>query len=264
MIRSTHNPGKGIQIKTKEEIDLMRQAGRLVAEMFEILQIHIQPGSKLIELDKLAADFIQKNGGQPIYKGYRLYPSQVPFPGVITASVNEQICHGFPNGRILKDGDIVGIDLGLSYQGWCGDSCVTFPVGKIISQVQNLLDVTRESLFIGIQAAQPGNHLSDIGAAIQGYVERHGFSVVRDWGGHGLGRDLHEDPHVPHIGPGGRGPRLRPGMTIAIEPMVNVGRPDYKILDDQWTVVTADGSLSAQYEHSIAITEEGPIILSML
>jgi len=264
MMRKTRQPGAGIELKTPQEIALMRQAGRLVAEIFEMLKDAIRPGVKLSALDGMAEEYIHQKGGTQIYKGYQLYPEQRPFPGVITASVNEQICHGFPNGRVLKEGDIVGIDLGLSYQGWCSDSCVTYAVGKISPQAQELLDVARESLNVGIQAAQPGNHLSDIGAAIQFYVERRGFSVGRDWGGHGLGRSLHEDPHVPHVGPGGRGPRLRPGMTLAIEPMVNAGKPDYKLLNDQWTVVTADGSLSAQYEHSIAITEAGPVILSTL
>jgi methionyl aminopeptidase len=264
MLHKVTDPHQGIEIKTKEDIALMRAAGRLVAEVFELLGKAIQPGIRLNELDRLAGEYIEKKGAEHLYKGYRLYPNQVPFPGVITASVNEQICHGFPNGRVLKEGDIVGIDIGLRYQGWCGDSCITYAVGKISRRAQDLMDVARESLYIGIQAAQPGRHLTDIGAAIQGYAERHGFSVVRDWGGHGLGRTLHEDPHVPHVGPGGKGPRLRPGMTLAIEPMINAGKPDYKVLDDQWTVVTADGSLSAQFEHTIAVTEDGPIILSTL
>jgi methionyl aminopeptidase len=263
MFRKRREQALGIELKTKEDIAQLRIAGRLVAEAFDILGEAIHPGVKLSELDKLAADFIEKNNAQAIYKGYRLYPDQPPFPGVITASVNDQICHGLPNGRVLKEGDIVGIDIGLSYQGWCGDACITYPVGNITSAVQRLLDITKESLNMGIRAAQPGNHLSDIGAAIQNFAERQGYSVVRDWGGHGVGRNLHEAPHVPHIGPGGRGPRLRAGMVIAIEPMINIGRPDYKLLDDHWTVVTADGSLSAQYEHTIAITEEGPVILSV-
>jgi methionyl aminopeptidase len=264
MLHKVNRPHQGIEIKTKEDIEFMRAAGRLVAEVFELLGEAIHPGVRLNELDRLAADYIQKKGAEHLYKGYRLYPAQAPFPGVITASVNEQICHGLPTGRVLKEGDIVGIDIGLRYKGWCGDSCNTYPVGNISRQAQDLIDVARESLYIGIQAAQAGHHLTDIGAAIQGFVEKHGFSVVRDWGGHGLGRTLHEDPHVPHVGPGGKGPRLRPGMTIAIEPMINAGRPDYRVLDDQWTVVTADGSLSAQFEHSIAITEDGPMILSTL
>lgn len=253
----------GIELKTKEEIALMREAGRLVARTFQELEKAVQPGVKLSELDQIAAEFIEKNGAKQIYKGYRLTPHHTPFPGVITTAVNDVICHGIPDGRVLKEGDIVGIDIGLSLNGWCGDSCVTYAVGKISPLAQKLMKVAKEALYVGIQAALPNRRVSDIGAAIEAYVKRQGFSVVREWGGHGLGRTLHEEPSVPHWGPGGRGIRLRPGMTIAIEPMVNVGKPDSLVLDDGWTVVTADGSLSAQFEHSIAITEKGPEILTL-
>ena len=254
----------GIEIKTKEEIALMREAGRLVAETFKELEKAVQPGVKLSELDQLAAAFIQQRGAQQIYKGYKLSPRHTPFPGVITTSVNEQICHGFPNERKLKEGDILGIDIGLSLSGWCGDACVTYPIGKVSPLAQRLIDVARDALYVGIRSVQPKKRLSDIGAAIQAFVERNGFNVVRDWGGHGLGRTLHEDPPVPHWGPAGRGPRLRPGIVLAIEPMVNSGKADYIVLADGWTVATADGSLSAQFEHTIVITENGAEILTML
>ncbi|MDW8392474.1 MAG: type I methionyl aminopeptidase, partial [Oscillochloridaceae bacterium] len=191
-------------------------------------------------------------------------PSHPPFPGVICASVNHEICHGLPNGRVLKEGDIVGIDIGLKYNGYCGDACVTFAVGRISPRAQRLLDVAQECLRRGIAAAQPGRYVSDIGAVIQLYAESQGYSVVREWGGHGIGRNLHEAPSVPHVGPGGQGPRLRPGMVFTIEPMINEGVPDWTLLKDGWTVVTNDGKLSAQFEHTVAITEDGPIILSQL
>jgi len=243
----------------------MREAGRLVAQCFDLLQHNIRPGVTLRELDQKVAALIEARGAQPLYKGYRGNPpNHPPFPGVICASVNHEICHGLPNGRVLKEGDIVGIDIGLKYNGYCGDACVTFAVGQISPRAQRLLDVTQECLRRGIAAAQAGRYVSDIGAAIQLYAESQGYSVVREWGGHGLGRDLHEAPSVPHVGPGGQGPRLRPGMVFTIEPMINEGGPDWTLLKDGWTVVTNDGKLSAQFEHTVAITEDGPLILSQL
>lgn len=254
-----------IKLKRPKQIEAMREANRLVAETFVQLEKEIRPGARLSDLDKLAEDFLRSRGAQPLYKGYRGNPpSHPPFPGVICASVNHEICHGLPDQRILRSGDIVGIDIGLVLNGWCGDACVTFPVGAISSEAQRLLVVAKECLRLGIEAAQPGQRLSNIGAAIQSYAESQGYSVVREWGGHGVGRNLHEEPSVSHIGPPGRGPLLRPGMVFTIEPMINAGGHAWHILDDGWTVVTLDNSLSAQFEHTIAITKDGPLILSQL
>ena len=256
---------ESIQLKSPREIAAMRESGRLVAEAFAMLQEAVVPGVTLRELDKMVADFLKRRGAQPLYKGYRGNPpAHPPFPGVICASVNEQVCHGIPDKRALRAGDIVGIDIGLKYNGFCGDACETFPVGSISPEAQRLLTVAQACRQRGIEAAQAGRHLSDIGAAIQVHAEANGYSVVNDWGGHGIGRSLHEPPSVPHNGPGGHGPRLRPGMTFTIEPMINGGGPDWKLLKDGWTVVTADGALSAQFEHTIVITEHGPEILSKL
>jgi len=253
-----------IQLKNQKEIAALREAGRLVAQAFAQLEAAIRPGVKLRDLDSLTADFLLRRGAKPLYQGYRgRPPTRPPFPGVICASINDEVCHGLPNGRALRDGDIVGIDIGLSLNGYCGDACVTYRVGRIKPEAQKLLDVTQECLRRGIEAAQPGRRLTDIGAAIQDYAESMGFSVVREWGGHGLGRSLHEDPSVPHIGPAGKGPKLRPGMVFTIEPMINAGQAEWKLLDDGWTVVTTDGKLSAQFEHTIAITDHGPEILSL-
>ena len=254
-----------IHLKRPGDIEAMRAAGRIVAESFAMLGDAVRPGVSLRQLDRGVTEFLRQKGAQPLYKGYRGRPANhPPFPGVICASVNDQICHGVPDGRVLREGDIVGVDIGLKYKGWCGDACVTYAVGKINPDAQRLLDVTQECLRRGIEAAQVGRHTGDIGAAIQAYAESQGCSVVREWGGHGLGRTLHEDPSVPHLGPGGHGPRLRPGMVFTIEPMINAGGPDWNLLPDGWTVVTADGALSAQFEHTVAITAKGPDILSSL
>ncbi len=258
-------PAPSITLKRPADIAAMREAGRLVAQCFDLLQHAIAPGVRLMDLDRQVAALIKERGAQPLYKGYRGNPpSHPPFPGVICASVNDEICHGLPDQRALREGDIVGIDIGLKYKGYCGDACVTFPVGAISAEAQKLLAVAQECLRRGIAAAQVGRHLSDIGGVIQAYAESQGFSVVREWGGHGIGRNLHEPPSVPHTGPAGQGPRLRPGMVFTIEPMINAGGPDWTLLKDGWTVVTSDRSLSAQFEHTIAITEKGPVILSEL
>ncbi len=254
-----------IQLKSPREIVAMRESGRLVAEAFAMLRETIRPGVSLRELDKLVADFLKRRGAQTLYKGYRGNPpAHPPFPGVICASVNQEVCHGLPDKRVLREGDIVGIDIGLKYNGFCGDACETYPVGNIQPEAQRLLTIAQECRERGIAAAQVGTHLSDIGAAIQTHAEANGYSVVLDWGGHGIGRNLHEPPSVPHTGPGGHGPRLRPGMVFTVEPMINAGGADWKLLRDGWTVVTADGALSAQFEHTIAITEHGPEILSQM
>jgi methionyl aminopeptidase len=256
---------EAIQLKSPREIAAMRESGRLVAEAFAMLGEAVQPGVTLRELDKTVAEFLRQRGAQPLYKGYRGNPpSHPPFPGVICASVNEQVCHGIPGKRILREGDIVGIDIGLKYNGFCGDACETYAVGKIAPEAQRLLKVAQECREVGIAAALAGRHLSDIGAAIEAHAAAHGYSIVADWGGHGIGRSLHEPPSVPHNGPGGHGPRLRPGMVFTIEPMVNGGTSEWKLLKDGWTVVTADGALSAQFEHTIVITADGPEILSKL
>ncbi len=253
------------QIKSASDIAALRAAGQLVAATFARIADAIRPGVSLAELDQLASRYLQSRGAQPLYKGYRgKPPTHPPFPGVICASVNREICHGIPDGRVLADGDIVAIDIGLKYKGFCGDACVTYPVGALTPRAGRLLKVTQECLRLGMAAAQPGRRLTDIGAAIQAHAEANGFNVVREWGGHGIGRNLHEDLSVPHVGPAGQGPVLRPGMVFTIEPMINAGRREWKLLDDGWTVVTADGSLSAQFEHTIVITADGPQILSAL
>ncbi|RMH00703.1 MAG: type I methionyl aminopeptidase [Chloroflexi bacterium] len=254
-----------MRLKGPKALARMRVAGRLVAECFALLEENIKPGVTLRELDQLVESYIEKQGAQPLYKGYRgSSVDHPPFPGVICASVNHEICHGIPDGRVLKEGDVVGIDIGLRYKGFCGDACVTFPVGNVSPQVERLLAIGQEALRVGIEAAQPGNYLNDIGRAIHDYADSQGVSVVREWGGHGIGRALHESPSVSHVRQPQPGPRLRPGMTFTIEPMINAGRPEWILLNDGWTVITADGSLSVQFEHTIAITPNGPEILTRL
>jgi methionyl aminopeptidase len=254
-----------IPLKRPRAIAKMREAGRIVAECFDILDQHIKPGVKLSDLDNLVEEHLRKCGAQPLYKGYRgRPPTHPPFPGVICASINEEVCHGLPNGRTLKEGDIIGIDIGLRYRSYCGDACVTFGVGNISAEAQRLLEITQECLRVGIAAAKFGNHLNDIGMDIHNYADTQNVSVVREWGGHGVGKSLHEAPSVSHVRSPGRGPKLRPGMVFTIEPMINLGTHEWNLLDDGWTVVTADGALSAQFEHTIAITNNGPEILTKL
>lgn len=250
--------------KTTGEIQKMRQAGRLVALTFEALEKYIRPGTKLSELDQIAEDFILSKGAQTLYKGYNGGdPHLPPFPGVICASVNEMICHGIPSNRELKEGDIIGVDIGLRYQGYCGDACVTYPVGTISLEAQKLLNITRKCLDLGIAAAGPNRNLGEIGKAIEDYADSQNVRVVREYGGHGIGRYLHEAPSVSHIRMPGKGMKLQPGLVFTIEPMINLGAAQTKVLADRWTVVTADGSLSAQYEHTIAILPNGVEILSV-
>ena len=252
-----------IPLKRPRAIARMREAGQIVAECFEILGEHIEPGVALNELDRLIEEHLAKRGASPLYKGYRgRPPTHPPFPGVICASINNEICHGLPDERVLHEGDIIGIDIGLRYRGWCGDACVTYGVGNISPEAQRLLDVAEECLRIGIEAAQNGNHLNDIGMDIENYADTQNVSVVREWGGHGVGKSLHEGPSVSHVRNSGRGPKLKPGMVFTIEPMINTGGHEWELLDDGWTVVTIDGSLSAQFEHTIAITQNGPKILT--
>jgi len=236
----------------------MREAGRIVAQTLEVLRTAIEPGITTAELDALAEKFIRSQGARPAFKG--LYG----FPASICASVNEQVVHGIPGLRSLEKGDIISIDIGTEIKGYYGDAAYTFAVGDIAAQAARLLAVTEEALYRGIAAARPGNRLSDISHAVQTLVESNGFSVVREYVGHGIGRSMHEEPQLPNFGPPGRGPRLRAGMTLAIEPMVNAGAADVVTMADAWTVVTRDRRLSAHFEHTVAITDSGPEILTKL
>lgn len=247
-----------IVVKSAGELEKMRRAGRLVAEVLALLSERTVPGVTTRELDRLAEEQCRQWHAKPAFKGYG------GFPYTICASPNERIVHGFPNDQPLQEGDILSVDFGLIIDGFYGDSAVTIPVGEIAPQTRKLLDVTRDALHEGIACARVGGYLSDISHAVQQRVERDGFSVVREFVGHGIGRQLHEDPQIPNYGPAGRGPKLKAGMTFAIEPMVNVGQPGVKILDDGWTAVTVDGKLSAHFEHSIALTDNGPEILTRL
>jgi methionyl aminopeptidase len=259
-----------ILLKSPNEIEKLRAAGRLVAEAYEELRPHVKPGVSTGELDSIAEKFIRGHGALPIYKGYGALSNRgrlvrPAFPATICVAINDVICHGIPSThQILKDGDIIGIDIGVIYHGWVGDSCVTFAVGAEDEKTARLLAAARRSLELGIAAAQPGARVGDIGAAIQRYAEGEGYGVVREYGGHGVGRSLHEDPFVAHVGKAGVGPEIRPGMVFTIEPMLNEGAPDTQLASDGWTVSTADGKRSAQFEHTLAITENGPEILTTL
>lgn len=247
-----------IIIKNNDEISLMRKAGRIVGETLLLLEKEVKPGITTADLDRIAEEFITKHGAKPSFKG--LYG----FPSSLCISVNEQVIHGFPSAYVLKEGDIVSIDCGAFYNGFHGDAARTFPVGNISIDAQKLIDITRESFFQGISFAKEGNKLTDISNGIQSYVEAAGFSVVRDFVGHGIGRKVHEEPNVPNFGKAGRGPKLLNGMVLAIEPMVNAGTHKVKTLKDGWTVVTADTSLSAHYENTVAILSDGPEILTLI
>ena len=236
----------------------MRKSNALVAVILEELAKKIRPGVKTIELDRLSEQMALKRGARPAFKGYRGYPYS------LCTSVNSEVVHGMPSERELMEGDIVSLDFGVLHDGYYGDAAVTVPVGEISPAARRLLRVTEEALYRGISEARAGNRIGDISAAIQGHVEAAGFSVVRDLVGHGIGKNLHEDPQVPNYGSSGRGIELKPGMVFAIEPMVNEGTYRVDILRDGWTVVTADGKLSAHFEHSVAITENGPVILSRI
>ena len=244
--------------KTPREIDIMREAGKIVALTHQELKKHIAPGITTKELDQIAEKTILKYGAMPSFKGYN------GFPGSICASVNEELVHGIPGKRKLQEGDIISIDIGAKYNGYHGDSAWTYPVGNISESVQKLLDVTEKSLYLGLEQVKPGERLSNISHAVQTHAEENGFSIVREYVGHGIGQDLHEDPQIPHYGPPNRGPRLKPGMVICVEPMVNQGRRYVKTLSDDWTVVTVDGKWCAHFEHTIALTEAGYEILTTL
>jgi len=241
-----------IILKTSVEIEIMARASRVVAETLAMLRREVRPGITTDELDRLAEQFIRSHGGTPAFKGYRNYPK------TLCASINDQVVHGIPSKRALKEGDIIGLDLGAIVEGFYGDSAVTVAVGKVSPRIAELLKVTEASLFAGIAQAVVGNRLSDISHAVQQHAEAAGFSVVTDFVGHGIGRQLHEEPQVPNYGKPGQGPRLQEGMVLAIEPMINMGKSGVRVLDDRWTAVTTDGSLSAHFEHTIAIQASGP------
>ena len=246
-----------VYLRDRQEIDAIRAAARLVAQTLEMLGREVRPGVTTAELDRLAEQFIRDHGGRPAFKGYR------GFPASICPSVNEEVVHAIPGPRALREGDLIGIDVGVEKEGYFGDAAFTFAVGDVSTDAQLLLQVTSEALMQGIAQAKAGNRVGDISHAIQTYAERHGFSVVRALVGHGIGREMHEEPQVPNFGPPDRGPRLMAGQVLAIEPMVNVGTPEVVTKDDGWTVVTRDGSLSAHFEHTVAVGLEGPEILSV-
>jgi methionyl aminopeptidase len=246
-----------IYLKTAKELEKMKVAGQITAKILAELGKEVAPGVSTLELDKLAEKKCKEYGVKPAFKGYLGYPNS------LCVSINSEVVHGIPSSkRVLKEGDIIGMDFGTIYEGFYGDTAITFPVGKITSNAQALLDVTLGSLKEGIAQAIVGNRLFDISHAIQNFVEKKGYSVVREFVGHGIGRSLHEEPQVPNFGPKGKGIPLKEGMVLAIEPMINEGSHSVRVLDDGWTAVTVDGSLSAHFEHTVAITSEGPVILT--
>jgi methionyl aminopeptidase len=251
---------QNVVIKSSAELALMREAGRVNALALAAVKEMIRPGVTTADLDAAAAEVIQKHGGKPVFKGY---PGPYPYPATICASINEELVHGIPGKRKLKAGDILSVDCGTLLDGFVGDAAFTAGVGEISALAQKLLDVTEKSLYIGIEQMRSGNRTGDISSAIQRYVESQGFHVTREYTGHGVGRKMHEGPQVPNYGTAGRGPQLRSGMTIALEPMVLVGTPHTRVMGDQWTVVSADGSLTAHFEHSVAVTEGDPWILTL-
>lgn len=246
-----------VTVKNSRELKAMQEACIISARALKLAGEAIEPGISTEELDTLLRKYIESQGAKPSFLGYG------GFPGSACLSINETVIHGIPGKRVLKDGDILSVDVGAFYNGYHGDNAYTFPIGNITEEAQRLLDATRESLMKGIEQAVAGNRVGDIGAAVQAYVEERGYSVVRQFVGHGVGTNLHEDPSVPNFGTAGRGPRLLPGMTIAIEPMVNQGVSEVEILSDGWTTVTKDRKLSAHFEHTVAITTDGPVILTL-
>ena len=252
----------GIKLKQKNEVAELRRAGELVCKVFEGLTPHIFPGVYLSELDRIADELIKVSGGKSAYRNYQPRYAASPFPSTICTSVNSEVCHGLPTKRKLCDGDIVGIDVGIYFCGWAGDACITFPVGCVKRDSKNLLDTALQCLKSGVSEVRPGHFLRDIGAAIQEIASSHGYSVVKPYTGHGLGRALHELPLVPHWGRRGEGIELRPGMVFTIEPVINAGAEDIIILANNWTAVTKDNSLSAQFEYTVAVTHSGCEILT--
>ena len=246
-----------VTLKSAREIEVMRRSGSITARVLTDLMKAARPGMATSELDELAERGIRQAGGVPTFKGYN------GFPGSICMSVNEEVVHGIPGSRVLRDGDLLSIDIGTTLNGYVSDSAVTIPIGSITQAARRLLEVTQESLSIGIAKMERGNRLGDIGAAVQAHAERHGYGVVRELVGHGVGRAMHEEPQVPNYGEPGTGMELRPGLVLALEPMITQGSPKVRILADGWTVVTTDGKLAAHFEHTIAVTDDGPKILTM-
>jgi methionyl aminopeptidase len=246
-----------IVLKSPRELALMRNGGHILADVMDRLREIVQPGMATQEIDEDVEAFIRKRGATPAFKGYR------GFPATVCVSINDEVVHGIPSPhRRIKKGDIVGLDLGCIVEGYYADCALTLALGDVPPRVQELLDVTRQSLDIAIDECRPGRRLSDVSHSVQRHVEAHGFGVVRTFVGHGIGRELHEDPQVPNFGDPGRGPQLKPGMVLAIEPMVTMGSWEVRILEDRWTAVTVDGSLAAHFEHTIAVTEHGPEVLT--
>ena len=249
-------PRRKIQLKNERQLQKLRAAGKLVADTFAMIEPYVRPGVTTGELDQLVEAFIRAHGAEPSFKGYN------GFTGSICVAVNDVVVHGIPGDLTLREGDIIGIDIGARLDGWHGDATITFPVGKIDSESQRLMDACQASLDAGIAASHAGNRLSDVSAAVQRVVEEAGFNVVRNLFAHGVGRNLHEAPSFPHYGEPGRGPRLKEGMVYTIEPMIVAGSKDVNLLSDGWTIITADGARSAQFEHTVAITSNGPLILT--
>jgi len=245
-----------VHLRDREEVEAIRAAAQVVARTLQLMRREVRAGVTTIELDRMAEEFIRSHGGRPSFKGYR------GFPASICSSVNDEVVHGIPGPRELREGDIIGVDVGVELEGYHGDAAWTFAVGEISQEAQRLLEVTREALTLGIAQARPGGRIGDISHAVQTHVEAAGFSVVRELVGHGIGREMHEEPQVPNYGPPGRGPRLMVGQVLAIEPMVNIGGAEVVTGSDGWTIATRDGSLSAHFEHTVAVGATGPVILS--
>jgi len=252
---------RGVVLKTSEEIEIMREAGRINALALKTVRDLIRPGITTAVLDAAAEEVIRDHGAEPTFLGF---PGPYPFPATLTVSINEELVHGIPGPRALQSGDIVSIDCGTTYQGFVGDSAFSMGVGDISAEAENLLRVTNDALYAGIEQIKPGNRVGDISSAIQQHVEKHSYFVPRSYTGHGVGRQMHEAPQVPNFGRAGRGLVLRPGITIAIEPMVLIGTYHTQVLSDQWTVTSADNSLTAHFEHTIAVVEDGYLILTAL
>jgi len=251
-----------IVLKSKDELNRMRVASSITAEILAAVAERARAGVTTAELDALAEELTRKRGATPAFKGYTV--GGRTFPATLCVSINDEVVHGIPaKDRVLRDGDIVGLDFGVSYEGFYGDSARTVAIGRVAGEAQRLIETTESALQAGIQAMQPGRHLAEVSATIEDVVEGAGFTVVREFVGHGIGRRLHEDPQVPNYRTGARGPRLQEGLVLAVEPMVNMGRPEVEVTEDGWTAVTRDGSLSAHFEHSVAITATGPYILSL-
>jgi len=251
---------RNIVIKSPQEIATLREAGRINARALEAVRQLIRPGVTTAELDAAAEEVIRKSGAVPTFKGY---PGPYPYPASICVSINEQLVHGIPGKRKLQTGEIVSVDCGSTFEGFVGDSAITIGVGEISPTAQQLIEITEQALYVGIRKMRANNRIGDVSAAIQEFVEKAGFHVTREYTGHGVGRQMHEGPQVPNYGTPGRGQLLRQGMTIALEPMVLVGTSQTRVLPDQWTVVSADGSLTAHWEHSVAIMDGEPLILTM-